>query len=128
MQGNIWQNLSGYDVINYRGAGETADHNLLYRAKSIADIITDYDNADHADINQKFGVESAYEFVCDLGSASGWCKDTVNKDGISLAIAMNPGAAINNYQSTFIYVSNDNTTHVRKRKNGSLFGGHANDT
>ena len=125
MQGNIWQNLSGYDVINYRGAGETADHNLLYRAKSIADIITDGENADHADINQKFGVESAYEFVCDLGSVGGWCKDTVTKDGISLAVAMNAGAAINNYQSAYTYLSNDNTTNVRKRKNAGLFGGLA---
>lgn len=51
MQGNIWQNLSGYDIINYRGVEETADHNLLYRAKSIADIITDGENAEHTDIN-----------------------------------------------------------------------------
>lgn len=117
--------MSGYDVINYRGAEETADHNLLYRAKSIADIITDGENAEHTDINQKFGVESVYEFVCDLGSEGGWCKDTVTNDGISLAIAMNSGAAINNYQSAYTYISNNNTTNVRKRKNASRFGGNA---
>lgn len=126
MHGNIYQNLSGYDVINYRGAGETSDHNLLYRAKSIADIITDGENNAHTDINQKFDVESAYEFVCDLGSVEGWCKDTVTKDGISLAVAMNAGAAINNYQSAFTYIGNNNTTNVRNRKNAGLFGGPAN--
>lgn len=116
--------MSGYDVINYRGVGESSDHNLLYRAKSIADIITDGENNEHADINQKFGVESVYEFVCDLGSTSGWCKDTVIKDGISLAVAMNSGADINNYQSAYMSISN-NTTNVRKRKI-CLFGGAAN--
>lgn len=126
MQGNIWQFLSGYDVINYRGAGESTDHNLLYRAKSIADIITDGENDEHANINQKFGVESAYEFVCDLGSVGGWSKDTVTKDGISLAVAMNPGAVINNYQSAYIYLSKDNTTNVRKRKL-CMFGGFASN-
>lgn len=125
MQGNIWQNLSGYDVINYRGAGESADHNLLYRAKSIADIITDGENADHADINQKFGVESAYEFVCDLGSVGGWTTDAITKNGVSLAITKGTGAAINNYQSAYTHINNDNTTNVRKRKNSSQFGGSA---
>ena len=128
MQGNIWQNLSGYDVINYRGVGETSDHNLLYRAKSVADIITDGENDEHTDINQKFAVESVYEFVCDLGSAGGWCKDTVNKDGISLAIAINSGAAINNYQTAYTWLNNNNTTNVRKRKNAGLFGGNAFDS
>lgn len=125
MQGNIWQNLSGYDIINYRGAGETTDHNLLYRAKSIADIITDGENAEHVDINQKFGVESAYEFVCDLGSVSGWTTDAITKNGVSLAITKGTEAAINNYQSAYLQLPPANTTNVRKRYNASRFGGNA---
>lgn len=127
MQGNIWQNLSGYDVINYRGAGETADHNLLYRAKSIADIITDGENAEHADINQKFGVESAYELVCDLGSVAGWTTDAITKNGVSLAITKGAGAAINNYQSAWLSLPSANTTNVRRRYNAGLFGGYAHN-
>lgn len=41
---------------------------------------------------------------------------------------MNSGAAIDNYQSAYTNISNNNTTNVRKRKNASRFGGAANST
>ena len=125
MQGNIWQNLSGYDVINYRGAGESAVHNLLYRAKSIADIITDGENAFHTDINQKFGVEAAYEFVCDLGSVGGWTTDVITKNGVSLAITKGTKAAINNYQSAYLSLLQESINNARWRYNAGLFGSYA---
>ena len=122
MQGNVWSHLSGYEVANYRESGDTADHNLLYRAKDIASIVTD---TDFSDKDGKFDFESIYEQVCDLGSVGGWTKNEISKNGISLAVTKDSGAAINNYQSAYVWLSNDNTTGKRRRKTAGFFGGTA---
>ena len=70
-------------------------------------------------------MESVYEQVCDLGSAGGWTKNEISKNGISLAVTKDTGAAINNYQSTYLWADNSNTTGKRKIKTAGLFGGSA---
>lgn len=122
MQGNVWSHLSGYDVVNYRNEGDTADHNMLYRAKTIESIVCDQDWADR---DGQFNMESVYEQVCDLGSASGWTKNEISKNGISLAVTKDTGAAINNYQSAYLWVDNSNTTGKRRIKTAGRFGGRA---
>ncbi len=122
MQGNVWSHLSGYDVVNYRNEGDTANHNLLFRAKTIASIVSDQDWADR---DGKFNMESVYDEVCDLGSASGWTTNEISKNGISLAVTKGTGAAINNYQSAYLWVDNSNTSGKRIIKTAGLFGANA---
>ena len=63
--------------------------------------------------------------MCDLGSASGWTKNEISKNGISLAVTKDTGAAINNYQSAYLWVDNSNTTGKRRIKTAGPFGGSA---
>lgn len=52
-------------------------------------------------------------------------KNEISKNGISLAVTKDSDAAINNYQSAYVWLSNDNTTGKRRRKTAGLFGGRA---
>ncbi len=122
MQGNVWAHLSGYDVVNYRNTGDTADHNMLYRAKSIESIVCD---SDWADRDGAFNMESVYEQIGDLGSVGGWMKNEVSKNGISLVVTKDAGAAINNYQSACVWLQNGNTGGKRQIKTAGFFGGNA---
>ena len=122
ISGNVWKHLSGYEVANFRNPGDTADRNILFRAKDIESIVTD---SNFADSDTKFDFESIYEEVCDLGSQNTWTKNAITHNGICLAVTKDAGGAINNYQSAVINVANDNTTGKRRRKTAGLFGGYA---
>lgn len=125
ISGNVWKHLSGYEVANFRNPGDTADRNILFRAKDIDSIVTD---SNFADSDTKFDFESIYEEVCDLGSKSIWTKNAITHNGICLAVTKDAGGAINNYQSAVINVANDNTTGKRRIKTAGLFGGAAFDS
>lgn len=117
MAGNIFSSLSGYDVVNYVDDNGTT-HNILYRAKDIASIVTD---SDYDDRTSKFDFESIYEEVCDLGYQTGWMKTEVAKNGVSLALAKDFGAGADNYQSAYLQLSKS-SSGKRERHTAGFFG------
>lgn len=127
--GNIWSHLSGYDSVNYKD-GEGRVHNLLYRAKSIADIMTDSDAtvAEAQNSIDAFPFTSVYDMVGDLGAASGWMTRSMSKDGITLAVATRPGGAINNFECAYAYVPGEVTSGKYTRMQAGIFGGNASFT
>lgn len=123
--GNIWQHLSGYEVLNYAEANGTV-HNVLYRARSIAEMTVDSDNADKNAPNG-FNFVNTYEEIGDIGATSGWMRESLStQKGISVLTAKTPGAAINNYQSAYTYLDNTGTAGTYRRKTAGFFGGLAN--
>lgn len=123
--GNIWQHLSGYEVLNYADIDGTV-HNVLYRARSIEEMTVDSDNANKTSPSG-FSFVNAYEEIGELGAVSGWMKDSLStQKGISVLAAKTPGAAINNYQSAYTYLDNTGTAGTYKHKTAGFFGGNAN--
>lgn len=123
--GNIWQHLSGYDVLNYQD-GEGVVHNDLYRAKSIADMTTDTDEAAKDSANE-FAFVTKYEKIGDLGNTSGWMRDCLSTaKGRTVLPGVNTGAAINNYQSAYTNLDSEATAGKYRRKTAGFFGGYAN--
>lgn len=122
--GNIWQHLSGYDVLNYQDADEVL-HNDLYRAKSIADMTTDTDEAAKDSANGHAFV-TKYEKIGDLGNTSGWMKSCLSTlSGRTVLAGVNPGAAINNYESAYTNPPSTATAGKYVRKTAGFFGGSA---
>lgn len=126
---NLWAQLSGYDSVNYKD-GEGTVHNLLYRAKSIADIMTDSNAtvAEAQDSIDAFPFTSVYDMVGDLGADSGWMTRSMSKDGITLAVANTPGGAINNFECAWTSVPSEVTSGKYTRMQAGLFGVRVNDT
>lgn len=126
MYGQIWSHMSGYDVVKYTDSN-SVNHNILYRAKSVAAIDTDTTEGEQTS-ETAWNFTKTYERVGDIGYQDGWMKNTVcNSAGRSLVVATGVGAAINNYQSSYSW--HDNTIVVGKyyRKTAGLLGGYAVD-
>lgn len=124
MWGNIWQHLSGYDVLNYKDADGMV-HNDLYRAKSIADMTTDSDEANKDSANG-YAFVGKYEKIGDLGNKSGWMMESLSTlKGRTVLSAVKTGAAINNYESAYTYLDGTATEGKYRRKTAGFFGGDA---
>ena len=122
--GNIWQHLSGYDVLNYQDEEGTV-HNDLYRAKSIADMTVDTDETAKDSANG-FDFVNKYEKIGDLGNQSGWMKECLSTSkGRIVLPGVKTDAAINNYQQAYTYLDNTATEGKYRRKTAGFFGGYA---
>ena len=132
MWGNIWQWYAGYECsVSATDATSAGTNYDIYRAKSAAGLVTDRVEAVAADGQFSFENNSNYEKV---GTAhylnqGGWVTDMWSVNGVTTAIGKTIGAAaINNYESTYVYYGGPNSTDGAKARRGSLFGTAADGT
>ena len=105
--GNIFSHLSGADIVRRLENEEIVQD--LYTAKSIAGITSSTaERINESNYEQLFGI-SGYNKYTNIGTTSGWMKDSLYKDGKTEIVGMyNVGAAINSYECAYVGYSTDN--------------------
>lgn len=124
--GNIWQCVSGYEVVRYADE-EGKTHNLLYRAPSIEAITSDSDETQKTSAGQ-YAIERDYELVGEApvitSGAWLWGSDMLSHKGITTPVISKTGGSISTHESAVTYIS---PAPVGKYERRAVFlGGIAN--
>lgn len=109
--GNLWENLSGIDIIRYWADDEkTSQVNELYVAKTIADIESNKNVGENLTDKSDYTFTATYEYLGDLGSkVATWCTDSWFTNGKNCIIGYKSNDVtstpnINNYESAYTYL------------------------